>query len=468
MYINRVKSLLAVATLSLAALSCAKEEVNLQPLAEERYQPVAQPIAYMSNEYGAMATDEILLNEEGKIDMFVNLNTALTTDAALTVEYAPEVLTAYNTANKTEYAALPQELVSFAKDVVISKGARQSEPIALSFRSADNLEAMATYAVPLRVRPVGNELRSVGANAGSKLSDFVLLIKDITKMPNAKKASGMELISCMEVNDANPLNHLCFTLKGTGQPLFNQVILFSGNINYDEKTGRVYNYNNPNVSHILRNREKYLKPLQEKGIKVILGILGNHDRAGVANLSDEGAKLFAQELKRVLNAYELDGVFFDDEYSAYGQYPGFVSPSFTAASRLCYETKKAIGDKLVQVYVYTKTATLYAVDGVQPGNYIDYALHDYGGTHSLENAYPGLPKERWGMRSQEYARGISILNESTLRTMREQGYRTHMVFAMNPFHNSFSWRQKPSMEAIARAFYDDELVYDGKPYSKDW
>lgn len=468
MYTNRVKSFFALAAIALATVACSQDEIQLRLLAEERYEGVAETIAYVSSQYGSMAADTVLLNKEGKMNMFVNLNQAQAQDVSLVLEYAPEVLATYNAANNTEYPALPEELVTFAKEAVVAKGERQSAPIALSYSSAETLQAMGTYAIPLRVRVSGSGLRSAGAAAGAKLSDFVLLVKDITKMPSVDKASGMELISCMEVNDANPLSHLCFTLKKTGQPLFNQVILFSGNINYDEKTGRVFNYNNPNVSHILNNREKYLKPLQDKGIKVILGILGNHDRAGVANLSDQGAKLFAQELKAVLDAYELDGVFFDDEYSAYGAYPGFVTPSITAASRLCYETKKAIGDKLVEVYVYSRTSMLYTVDGVEPGKYIDYALHDYGGTEPLTNSFPGLPKERWGMQSQEYNLGRSILNESSLRRMRENGYRTHMVFALNPFHNSFSWRQKSSLEAIARAFYDDELAYDGKPYKKDW
>ena len=78
----------------------------------------------------------------------------------------------------------------------------------------------------------------------------------------------------MEVNDANPLHNLCYTLKESKKYVFDQVILFSGNINYNAEIGEVYNYNNENVQHLLDYKEKYLKPLQEKGMKVILGILG--------------------------------------------------------------------------------------------------------------------------------------------------------------------------------------------------
>lgn len=467
MYINKVKLCLIAISVSFITASCTKEEVRLQPLGEERYEPISQSVFYIKSAFGTQHSETILLNKEGKTDLSVHLNQTQEQDIPLRVTYSPEVLEAYNQANKVEYKALPEELVTFTQDIVIPKGERKSTSIDITFKTSESLEDMATYAIPLRAQTVGNELRALGASAGTKVADYVLLVKDISKMPSVEKASGMELISCMEVNDANPLSHLCFTLKSTGQPLFNQVILFSGNINYDAKTGRVYNFNNENVSHLLNNREKYLKPLQEKGIKVILGILGNHDRAGIANLSDEGAKQFAQELKRVLDTYELDGVFFDDEYSNYGTYPGFVDRSVKAASRLCYETKKAIGDKLVEVYVYGYTSYLYEVDGVKPGQYIDYALHDYRAGQPLSNAYPGLPKERWGMYSQELNRQYHV-DARTLQKMRQDGYRTHMVFALNPFASNFSYSQKTILERIARAFYDDELVYDGKPYKKDW
>ena len=40
----------------------------------------------------------------------------------------------------------------------------------------------------------------------------------------------------MEVNDANPLNNLSFTLKSNGKPLVDALIIFSANINYNVET----------------------------------------------------------------------------------------------------------------------------------------------------------------------------------------------------------------------------------------
>ena len=51
--------------------------------------------------------------------------------------------------------------------------------------------------------------------------------------------------------------------------------------------------------------------------------------------------------------------------------------------------------------------------------------------------------------------------------MRTNGYGSHMIFAMDPNRYNFT-SQKSAMERMARAFYDDELVWDGKKYAKDW
>ena len=265
----------------------------------------------------------------------------------------------------------------------------------------------------------------------------------------------------MEVNDANPLHNLCYTLKESKKYVFDQVVLFSGNINYNAESGEVYNYNNENVQHLLDYKEKYLKPLQEKGMKVILGILGNHDRSGVANLSKEGAIKFAQELKAVVDAYGLDGVFFDDEYSNYGDYPGFVSPSIEAASRLCYECKRIMPDKLIEVYVYSRTGSLETVDGHKPGEFIDYALQDYGRYGDLSNNYEGLSPKGMIQASSEFGQG-RIISMSTAQSIKADGYGGTMVFGLTP-QNGYVTR----LNNITRAFYGEETVRTGS-YAKDW
>ena len=208
-------------------------------------------------------------------------------------------------------------------------------------------------------------------------------------------------------------------------------------------------------------------------MKVILSILGNHDRSGVANLGEQTAREFAREIRDVCAAYDLDGVFFDDEYSRY-ETPapaGFVTPSYQAAARLCYETKLAMPEKLVMVYVYSLTGNFggaNAIPQAQAGEYVDYALHDYLASFDLTNRYPGLPRSGWGMSSGEY--GLNRYPTTTaLRNLRSGGYGAHMIFAFDPNRANFSSRQMPALQNIASILFDDELVFDtNHRYAKDW
>lgn len=118
----------------------------------------------------------------------------------------------------------------------------------------------------------------------------------------------------VEVNDVNPLNAGEYTLSN-GKPFFTHVILFASNIRGDA-AGNVHNYNNPNNAAILANPDKYIKPLRDKGIKVIMGNLGDHTGAGFSNLTTAQINSYVDDLL----AYEsiVDGYDFDDEWAEYG------------------------------------------------------------------------------------------------------------------------------------------------------
>lgn len=263
---------------------------------------------------------------------------------------------------------------------------------------------------------------------------------------------------CMEVNDMNPLEVTSYTLKNSGKMYYDAVMLFAANINYNEETGRVYVNCNENVSAILANRDHYLQPLQDRGIKVYLSILGNHDRANVNNLADETARYYAQEIKNYCDVYKLDGVFYNSEYgSPISPAPeGFVNPSYTAAARLFYEVKKLQPHRDNIIYTYD-FSSLPSVDGVQPGEYMDFIWTNYGGGPIDPADFPGVPKFNLGHYSWEFTQGSTYGNLSQLRN---DGYGLHVHFGNR--------MRQSAMQNSARAFYDDDLVYDGKTYPKDW
>ena len=194
----------------------------------------------------------------------------------------------------------------------------------------------------------------------------------------------------------------------------------AANINWDAERKRVYVYNNPNVQFLLDNNEEYLQPLRKAGMKVIVSILGNHDEAGVAQLSDMDCREFARELAAYCDAYNLDGVAFDDEYSNSPDLsnPWLAQKSTYAASRLAYECKKAMPDKIVSLYNYGSiySQKLQVIDGITPGEYCDYAVGDYN--RSVSPGI-GMTLKQCGGMSIELNLGRGDFTESGARQKKE-------------------------------------------------
>lgn len=72
---------------------------------------------------------------------------------------------------------------------------------------------------------------------------------------DAYKGEGvMQGYLFFEVNDVNPLNTLSFQLEN-GKLLWDVVVLFAANINYDAEAGRPRVQCNPNVQYLLDNNE---------------------------------------------------------------------------------------------------------------------------------------------------------------------------------------------------------------------
>lgn len=457
--------------MTFSCFTACNDDIEIANLDEQSYTVPDGQLVYITDADGKLTFTTMEFRSTGFITLFLN-STNKVGSSTVQISYDMSVLEEYNSEYGNSYQPFPKELITFANDGVMTLGAKQSKSAGLniSLESNGELDFDKSYVIPLRMKVTSGDQKL------AKDSETCLIfVKDLTGVPDCSKASGIKIFSCMEVNDTNPLNNLSFTLKDSGKPLIDCVILFAANINYNSEEGRVYINNNENVQALLDNREHYLKPLQDRGMKIILGILGNHDCAGIANLDDKTAQDFAQEVKAMCDVYHLDGIFVDDEYSAYQTPPppGFVYPSSQGAARLCYEVKKAQPERWVIAYVYKSTYGLPSVidletgEKVESGQFIDYALHDYGGSTDLGNYFPGLPKMNMGLYSQEFARG-STATASKLSRMREDGYGSHMIFAMDPNRNNFNRVQLPAMQTIATAFYDEELVFDGKVYAKDW
>lgn len=398
-------------------------------------------------------------------DLFFRLSQMPKKGVDVKIEVDPAYAEVYNAEHGTSFELFPAANVAIERDgvLLLAPDDMRSVEVGVTLTEFEGMEADKTYLLPLCATSI-----TEGITLSESAQHAVYLVKDLRSQSDCYKGEGA-VKTCLyfEVNDTNPLNALEFVLKDSGKLFFDEVVLFSANINWDAEKGRVYVYNNPNVQALLDNNETYLQPLRKRGIKVILGILGNHDCAGVAQLSDMGCREFARELAAYCYAYNLDGVGFDDEYSGAANpdvNPWLAYPSGAAASRLLYETKKAMPDKTVMVYylgnIYDYSIT--AVDGVEPGEFVDYAVADYG---RAAGPMQGMTLSQCSGMSIELNRGSGDSSESTARSQKERGYGYYMFFALghttslsgNDGFRSYK-NQVNRCQNVARGLYGEELL----------
>lgn len=261
----------------------------------------------------------------------------------------------------------------------------------------------------------------------------------------------------VEVNDINPLNAGSYKLADN-TAFYDVAIIFAANIRGVDNQPQLHL--NENVSAILANTAKYVVPLQQKGIKVVLSILGDHTGLGVANMTDTQVDTFAQLLADAVATYDLDGIDFDDEYAEYGTrgYPGVNSTSY---SNLLVKLRSLLpADKLITVFDWGYTYNLSSAAVAC----IDFAW--YGVFGDLSYGYtdiPGLPLSRWSPQAinlNSYNNAANILNTS--RTAAQNGAGAIMTYDLR------STNHITYLNAIARGAYNQGATYDGISYSKDW
>lgn len=456
----------------LAFTACADDIEGGRPVDEGAYGTVTRVEGLLLDASTGKNESVIELRaDKYETEVFFSLTQRPNQGVDVVIEVDPAYLETYNKEHGTQFLPFPTEKVTLERDgeLLLAPDETRSVCVEITLEVDGQLQEDVTYALPLRAVS-----KTEGITLSEAASHAVYLVKDLRGQSDAYKGpDAMKTVLYFEVNDTNPLNALEFVLKDSGKLFFDEVVLFSANINYDAENGRVYVYNNPNVQFLLDNNEQFLQPLRKRGIKVILGILGNHDSSGCAQLSELGAKQFAAELAAYCYAYNLDGVGFDDEYSDSPDLdnPLFARPSSGAAARLLYETKKAMPDKTVMVYylgyIYS---SIPAVDGVQPAEFVDYAVADYGGAAA---PMAGMTLKNCSGMSIEMNRGSGDSSESTARRRKEEGYGYYMFFALGHTNslsgsNFSSYRnQVARCQSVCKGLYEEELLMPEYYYKKN-
>lgn len=389
--------------------------------------------------------------EAVKKTLTFELEKAAEAETQVKINFDEAYVAEYNYINNSKFVAFPKANVTLANNgiVTIAAGAT-SGTIEVTLAPSAELNITDSYMAPLQ---------AVAESANVTVKTDAARINFIVKQQGSKTVKNFLYF---EVNDTNPLNALEYVLAD-GQLFFDAVVLFSGNIHWDTQSGKPYMHYNDNVTALLQDKELYIQPLRDRGIKVLMGVLGDHDGSGPANLTEKGAEVFAELIADMCVEYGLDGICMDDEYSEYNKAPtnDYFSGRSTSLQQATYFLERANYHMKKSVPWETMIAAFYwgvyhsgmpAINGRQPGEFVDMVNANYGGAAS---PVAGGTKSMCSFMSVECNLGRGNVTEASARSAKEAGYGWCMWFALDPVLGREPWGK---LSDAAKGLYDQELL----------
>jgi Glycosyl hydrolases family 18 len=230
-------------------------------------------------------------------------------------------------------------------------------------------------------------LRNAGLAAAAVGASSVVASAGMARPAAAATKSGPITTAYVEVNNYSITSVGNYVLASNGANVFDIGLIFAANINYDGTSASLSF--NPQVQAVLDNAATQIAPLQAKGIKVSLSILGNHQGAGFANFpGQDAATAFAGQLADAVTTYGLDGIDFDDEYADYGT-NGTGQPNAWSFPYLVQALRNDLPDKIISLYFIGPSSTTLSYDGIVVGDLLNYSWNPYYGTWGVP-AVPGM------------------------------------------------------------------------------
>lgn len=416
---------------------------------------------YVKSAAGAKALTAIAINgdKHGTGHLYFELNKATNKDITVTFKVDESALNTYNQVNGTNYPMYPTDKLSLENEGIttIPAGKRKSSSVELDIQPGGTIGT--TYAVAV------SATASNGIETSSNNESYIYLVTPQATLPNTEKGR-VKTICYIEVNNENILNAGEYTMENSKKPFFDIVNVFAANIRLNEE-GKPYVHCNPQVTFVLENADKLIRPLQQKGIKVHLTILGDHTPAGMRSLGDEAAKDFAKELKSYVDIYGFDGISFDDEWSNYeqvGGHPGLVVPSQEQYSRLIYECRQIMPDKQIGVYWCKQengepsiNYPLGEIEGKDVNDLLDYTVF---GNYNLWNELSHIDKTKQCPYAINVTEDNFYPNSVYLSKIKnEWGY-----FAIYNLKASKVYSSK--FNEIGQTLYNDNIIWTEQVYGR--
>jgi hypothetical protein len=257
------------------------------------------------------------------------------------------------------------------------------------------------------------------------------------------------------VNTNNLLNVGAYTLKNNGNPLYNFAMIFAANINYDTTTKRAVLYNNPNVAKVLKQAKTYIQPLQQKGIKVLLTILGNHAGVGISNFKTyASAKAFATQLSNAVTKYNLDGIDFDDEYADYS-----TATNDSSFTMLLSALRTLMPTKILSFYFYGPATSSLTWGAKKASDFLNYSWNANYGTFDK----PNVP----GMADSSLSPAAVWINNTTAATAKSLAKKTvNGGYGAYICYDITNVDAHTYMSAFSTVLYNDSTALTGR--LKNW
>lgn len=435
-YIKRIAGKLAVAAFLAAGLSVAScsDDIVIDNVDESDWSSFKTNFALLQSvKNPTRAAQTVELRGDADVEAYVKLTKAIDAPVSVNLEVAADLVAVYNAENYTEYELFPVANVSIGGPAVVGKWQTESAPVTISFTGQAVEEG--TYLLPVRATASAKD--AVVSESSQVIYYFVKVmgsIPDNTKIvPGSNPERAIHTLCYVEVNGADLRNVGIYELANSGKKFFDMCVIFAANIKCDSN-GRVYLHINENITHILNHADVYIKPLQDQGIKVIMGLLGGGDFTGFASLRGESLRDFAQQVKNLVDVYNLDGVDFDDEWSSYDtSATSMWAPSGTQLARLIIETRRILPDKIITVfeYNYGRQMTTAIVDGVAIADQIDYSMQASYNSWRATSYVAGMPNSKYSPYAYWINNSdVSNMNTRT-QTIRNNGYGFFFCYDLN-------------------------------------
>ncbi len=423
-YIKRMAGRFAAVALAAAGLSFAScaDDIVIDPVDENAWTGYQTNFAMLKNANTTRSIIPVEVRPDGsEIDVVVKFTKTVGAAVNVNVAIDHSLVDAYNKENFTEYEIFPVGNVSIGGPAVVGKWELESAPVTISFSYPDGAVAGTTYLLPVRITSSSSAVK-----VSEEMNTLYYLVKIMGSIPdNTKYVPGTErkigTLCYVEVNGADLRNVGIYELKNSGKKFFDMCVIFAANIKCNSE-GRVFLHINENITHILDNADVYIKPLQDQGIKVLMGLLGGGDFTGFASLRGESLRDFAQQVKNVVDTYNLDGIDYDDEWSSYDtSSTSMWAPSGTQLARLIIESRRIMPDKIITVfeYNYGRQMTTAVVDGMNVADQIDYSMQAVYNSWVATSYIAGMPNSKYS----PYAYWINNSSASTMNT-RTQSIRS--------------------------------------------